>query len=166
MRYVSIPKQDINTATPVQQKNHFQKLVQKRGHPHQPPRKNDAAPGAHFPKHFSTLYIFGTLSSKKCKRSSVGQGKGLLFGKLFVCLFFSPIHVNRSPEWWQLQGMKDFRNDRRSPAFLRLGSSGKCVIISEFPQVPLFDIMCWHVDGTAPDMKCKSGVLPCRWGGG
>lgn len=103
----------------------------------------------------SLFYIFSPLSFKECRRNSVGQWKALSFGKLGFC-----IQINHSPEWWPFQGMKDCWNDRLSPVFLRWWSSGKCVIISEFPKVPLFNIMFWHTEGTVPDMKCKSIPLP------
>lgn len=50
--------------------------------------------------------------------------------------------------------------------FLRLWSSGKCVIISEFPKVALFNIMFPHTAGTVSDRKCKSvGAAPAASAG-
>lgn len=56
--------------------------------------------------------------------------------------------------------MNDCWNDGFSPGFLRWWSSEKCVIISEFSKVPLFNIMFWRAEGTVPERKCKSAAQP------
>lgn len=86
------------------------------------------------PKQLAALSTFSTVS----RRVHAGSpGKGL--GTRRIGLLRS--YQSRS-------GMS--RNDTLSPASLAVGSSGKCVIISECPKVPLFSMMSCHAEGMSP----------------
>lgn len=116
-----------------------------------------------FAECFPVVCVFGVLSFKNASLVLWRSEKPCCLVNcvpMFSYVKFRVIAVTEDEGGW---------TDRLNGVLLRLQSSGKCVIISEFPRVPLFNIVFWHTTGTVSDMKCKSvgaanaGINHANW---